>query len=162
MMAAISLAGTSPGAAVTVALAEQFLPWLARGRVILAVSPLTYEQGSSRSVQTRITTEGDHIVATMTDTQQVTVTVMPEDSKGNATSDAALVWSSDDAGAVVVLQPAADGLSCLFVANEPGTANYTVTDGTLTAPGSVVVTAGAATQLVASEGTPEDQPVVAP
>ena len=93
----------------------------------------------------------------LTDTQQVTLTVEPEDSKGFATSDT-LSWSSSDT-TVVSLQPSADTLSCLCVAGNPGTGIVvTVTDGTLSASDNFDVVASAAASLVITEGTPEPQP----
>ena len=90
---------------------------------------------------------------TMTDSQEVTYTVEPEDSKGIAVSDT-LTWSSDDGGAFVTLTPSADTLSCLFAAVAPGTANISVTDGTLSGADSIVVTAGPVASLVLTPGTP--------
>jgi hypothetical protein len=99
----------------------------------------------------------------MTDIQQVTLTVMAEDSKGQPVADAGLTWSVDN-GDVVSLQPSADGTSCLCVAGIPGTANVTVSDGSsppLTASEALTVTSSAATQLVVTAGTPEAQPAPA-
>jgi len=144
-----------------IALAEQLAPWIRRGGLTLQVSSLTYEQGSSKSVPTQISTEGDRIVATMKDTQQFTASVKPEDAKGFADPDT-LTWSSDDAGAFVTLQPAADSLSCLIVAVAPGTANYSFTDGTVTGAGTAVVVAGDVATLALSESDPVDQPAPAP
>jgi hypothetical protein len=128
--------------------------WLIRMRLIITAAPLTYEQGSpARSVSTKI----DGGIVQLTDTQQVTLSVAAEDSKGFAVSDT-LTWSSAD-DTIVSLQPAADGMSCLCVAGNPGTGNVvTVTDGTLTATESFdVVPSGVAT-LTITPGTPEDQP----
>jgi hypothetical protein len=159
IMAALTAGpGASPLEVVALA-TRRYEGWIVHGhlRVALQVSPLTYPQGPGPAVPTRVTTEGDRTMATMTDTQQVSVSVQPEDSKGNDTTDSNLTWSADDNGAVVSLQPSADGTSCLFVANEPGTSNYSVTDGTITGGGTITVTAGAATQLVVTEGQPADQ-----
>lgn len=90
---------------------------------------------------------------TMTDDQEVTYSVQAEDDKGQPVGDT-LTWSSDDNGAVVTLTPSADTLSCVFAAVDPGTANISVTDGTLSAADSIVVTAGAAASLVLTPGTP--------
>lgn len=155
-MAALGLGpGASP--ADVVDLADRYARWVRQGGFALLLSPLTYPQGPGPAVPTQVTTEGDRTVATMTDAQQILISVQPEDSKGNDTTDSALTWSADDNGAVVTLQPAADGTSCLFVANEPGVANYQVSDGTISGGGTLTVTAGAATQLVVTEATPTDQ-----
>lgn len=154
--AALARPGGSPAAIIDVA--EGLAGWIARGRLSAVISPITYEQGSAASVPTRYITGGDQSMASMTDTQQFTASIEVEDSKGFDTTDAnALTWSEDSGGAVVTLQPSADGLSCVIVAVAPGTANYSVTDGTLTGGGSAVVTAGAASQIVVSESAPADQ-----
>ena len=102
---------------------------------------------------------------TMTDAEAVTYVVEPEDSKGFPVSDS-LTWSSDDNGAVVTLVPSADTQSCLIVAGVDGTATVTVTDNSVTPPLTasdvITVVSSAATSLVISEGTPEDQPPPAP
>jgi len=161
VMAALSLAGKAGGAAEIIALAEQLAPWIRRGSLTLQVSSLTYEQGSSKSVPTQISTEGDRIVATMTDTQQFTASVKPEDAKGFADPDT-LTWSADDAGAVVTLQPSGDSLSCLIVAVAPGVSNYTFTDGTASGVGVATVIPGGVASLALSESDPVEQPAPAP
>ena len=90
---------------------------------------------------------------TMSDAQQVSYSVEPEDTKGIAVSDT-LTWSSDDNGAVVTITPSADTLSCVFAAVAPGTANISVTDGTLSDTDVIVVTAGPVASLVLTAGTP--------
>ena len=97
---------------------------------------------------------------TMTDSQEVTYTVEAEDSRGFAVSDT-LTWSSDDAGAFVTVTPSADTLSCVFAAVDPGTANISVTDGTLSATDVITVDAGAVASLVLTPGTPTDEPAPA-
>jgi hypothetical protein len=131
--------------------------WLARLRLELVIKSVT-EQGMTAQVPVIYTPGG---ALQLTDTQQFTATVQAEDAKGFAVADQ-LTWSADDGGAVVTLAVSADTLSCLFVAVAPGTANYTVTDGTLSATGQAVVTAGAAAQLSVTEGAPEAQPAPAP
>jgi hypothetical protein len=92
----------------------------------------------------------------LTDTQQVPLSVEPEDSKGFDTSDT-LTWSSSDT-TVISLQPSADTLSCLCVAGNPGTGIVvTVTDGTISASDNFDVVAGTAASLVITEGVPEEQ-----
>ena len=98
---------------------------------------------------------------TLTDTQQVSYSVEAEDSKNQPVSDT-LTWSSDDNGAVVTVTPSADTLSCVFASVAPGTANITVTDGTLTDVDVITVTAGAVASLVLTPGAPVDEPAPAP
>ena len=93
----------------------------------------------------------------MSDSQQVTYQVEPEDSKGFPTSDT-LTWSADDGGAVVTATVSDDTLSATYVAVAPGQANITVTDGTLSAGDAITVTAGPAASLVLTAGAPEDVP----
>ena|SRR6202035_3172253 len=97
------------------------------------------------------------------DSQQVTLTVTAEDSKGQPVSDT-LTWTVDDA-AVVAITPSADGTSVLCVAGSEGTANVTVADDStppLTAVESFTVVAGAASSLVITAGDPVAQPAVPP
>ena len=89
----------------------------------------------------------------MTDSQEVTYTCEPLDSKGIEVSDT-LTWSSDDGGAVVTLTPSDDTLSCLFAAVAPGTANISVTDGTLSGADVITVVAGGVATLTLTPGTP--------
>ena len=97
----------------------------------------------------------------MSDSQQVSYTVEPEDSKGFQVSDS-LTWSEDSAGAVVAMTVAADGLSAEFVAVAPGAASISVTDGTLSGSDLITVTAGPVASLVLTAGTPEDQAPAGP
>lgn len=134
--------------------AGQFANWLASrpAHLRLRPAPFTFAEGRpGPGVPTKH--QGDGMSVTMTDSDQVTYVVAPEDSKGVAVADT-LTWSSDDNGAVVTLTPSADTLSCVFAAVDPGTANISVTDGTLSAADSIVVTAGAAASLVLTPGTP--------
>jgi len=155
--AATVLSGQQPPAdapAVT-ALANQLLAWVTRARLNLTVSPITYRQGSVPGPEPTRYTDGGNVQ--LTDTQQVTLTVQPEDSKGFPTSDT-LTWSSAD-DTVVSLQPSADTLSCLVVAGNPGLGVVvTVTDGTISATDSFDVVPGGVATLQISEGTPEEQP----
>jgi hypothetical protein len=160
-MAALSLAGKAASAAEMIALAEQLAPWIRRGGLVLSVSSRMFEQGSSRSVPTEITHEGDRIVATMKDNFQFTASVKPEDAKGFADPDT-LTWSADDAGAVVTLQPSDDSLSCLIVAVAPGVANYTFTDGVVSGSGVATVVPGDVASLALSESDPVEQPPAPP
>jgi len=90
---------------------------------------------------------------TMTDDQEVTYTVAPEDDKGFPVSDT-LTWSESSGGAVVTVTPSADTLSALFVSVAPGTSTISVTDGTLSATDIITVTAGTVASLVLTPGTP--------
>lgn len=100
----------------------------------------------------------------LNDLQQVTLSVAEQDSKGQPVADA-LAWSVDN-GSVISLVPSADTQSCLCVAGTDGTAVVTVTDNSVTPPltasDTITVVSSAATSLVISEGTAEDQPPAAP
>ena len=136
------------------ATAGQFANWLlARPhRLRLTVAPFTFPEGHpGPGVPTKH--QGDGMSVTMSDSEAVTYVVSPEDSKGVAVADT-LTWSSDDGGAVVTLTPSADTLSCVFAAVAPGTANISVTDGTLSDTDVIVVTAGPVASLVLTAGTP--------
>ncbi len=149
----------TPSPETVLAYASAFLAFISGARLRLSVDPLTYEQGTALHQPTRYV--GDTVQ--LTDTQQVTLTVEPEDSKGDPTSDT-LTWSSSDTtGTILTLTPSADTLSCLVVAGVPGLGTVvTATDGTLSATESIDVLAGAVTSLVITAGTPEEQPPAAP
>lgn len=135
--------------------ADALLPWAEGLQLSIMVSSVTYQQGSTPSPQDTKRTPGGNVQ--LTDTQQVTLSVDPEDSKGQSVSDT-LTWTSSD-DTVVSLQPATDGKSCLCVAGNPGTGVVvTVSDGTLSATDNFDVVAGDVAQLKISEGTPEAQP----
>lgn len=154
--AAIQLPGSAP-AALT-GYAGQLAPWIGLGPLRITIDALTYQQSSSQAVKT-ISTGGN---VQLTDTQQFTAHIHPEDSRGFDTTDASLAWTEDSNGAVVTLQPSDDGTSCVFVAVAPGTANYTVSDGTRQAAGVATVVAGDVAQLVLAEDAPVDQAPAAP
>lgn len=143
--------------------AGRFSCWLlARPhRLRLIPSRFTFEQGSPGPGQPTTTTGDDGMSVSMSDTQEVTYAVEAEDSKGFQVADT-LTWSSDDAGAVVTVTPAADGMSCVFAAVAPGTATISVTDGTLSASDLITVTPGAVASLVLTPGAVTDQPAPAP
>jgi len=139
--------------------AGEFARWL-EGRphhLRLIPAPYTFAQPAFPGPATRTKTGDDGMSVTMSDTQEVTYACEPEDSKGFATSDT-LTWSSDDGGAVLMVTPAADGLSCLFAAVAPGSATISVTDGTLSASDLVTVTPGGVASLVITPGAVTDQP----
>lgn len=149
--------GTSPAEVITTA--EQFLPWLTFGPLTGRVADRTYKQGSAQHSPTVLTPGG---AVQLKDDEQFTVTLEAEDSKGQDTTDAGIVWTEDSNGQVVTLQPSDDGMSCLVVAGLPGTANYKASDGTREFDGSAIVTAGDVTTLVGTEGQPEPQAPAAP
>ena len=145
----------NPSAERVLETAGKFTRWLTERpcRLRLRPAPFTFQQPGypGPAVPTQI---GDHgMSVTMTDSQEVTYTCEAEDSKGAQVSDT-LTWSSDDNGAVVTLTPSADTLSCVFAAVAPGTANITVTDGTLNGVDVITVDAGAVASLVLTPGTP--------
>jgi hypothetical protein len=145
-------------------IADEFYTWLTVPiRLQTAIAPLTYEQHGGPPAQTRYH-EGHPNMATLTDTQQVALTVAETDSKGESVTTDTLVWAVDNPN-VVALTVAADTYSAEAVAGAPGTANVTVSDSANPAlTGSLVLTvvSGAATSLVITEGTPEEQPPPAP
>ena len=135
--------------------AGEFTRWLTARphRLHLRPAPFTFQQPAYPGPAVHTKTGDYGMSVTMTDSQEVTYTVEPEDSKGIAVSDT-LTWSSDDGGAFVTLTPSADTLSCLFAAVAPGTANISVTDGTLSDTDVITVTAGPVASLVLTAGTP--------
>ena len=135
--------------------AGEFARWLTEPphRLRLRPAPFTFQQPAYPGPAVHTKTGDDGMSVTMTDSQEVTYACEPEDSKGVAVSDT-LTWSSDDNGAVVTLTPSDDTLSCLFAAVAPGTANISVTDGTLSGTDVITVTAGPVATLVLTPGTP--------
>ncbi len=139
--------------------ATAFLAFISGAQLRLTIDPFTYEQGTVLRQPTRYV--GDTVQ--LTDTQQVLLSVEPEDSKGFPTSDT-LTWTSSDT-TVISLVPSTDTLSCECVAGGLGggsAVTVTVTDGVLSASDSITVVAGTATSLVITEGTPEEQPPAVP
>jgi hypothetical protein len=142
--------------------AAQFATWLESRPDHLRLTPAqtTYQQPGFPGPAVPTQTGDNGMSVTMTDAQQVSYSVEPEDSKGIAVSDT-LTWSSDDGGAVVTVTPSADTLSCVFAAVAPGTANISVTDGTLTDVDVITVVAGGVATLVLTPGTPVAEPAPA-
>ena len=145
------------------AMAGVFYRWLEGPAVMMLVTgPAAYQQASPEGPGTPVVKKGSTVQ--LTDTQQVTVSVSEQDSKGQPVSDQ-LAWSVDNT-AVISLVPSADTQSCLCVAGTDGTATVTVTDNSVTPPLTatdvITVVSSAATSLVVSEGTAEDQPPAAP
>lgn len=148
-----------PSAERVLETAGLFTRWLTERphRLHLRPASFTFQQPAFPGPAVHTKT-GDHgMSVSMTDAQEVTYTCEPEDSKGVQVSDT-LTWSSDDGGAVVTLTPSDDTLSCVFAAVAPGTANISVTDGTLNGVDVITVTPGGVASLVLTPGTPVDEP----
>jgi hypothetical protein len=105
---------------------------------------------------------------TMTDSQQVTLTVSFTDRKGNPTSPPAGAqppqWLVDNPN-IITLTPSTDGTSCVAASVGPlgaATISVKVSDaqGNPLASGSIDVTivSGAPTQVAITPGTPSEQP----
>ena len=144
--------------------ANVFYAWLEGPAVmVLTHDSMTYDQAAPDGPGTPTTMKGSTVQ--LTDTQQVTLSIAEQDSKGQPVTTDQLAWSVDNPG-VVAVTPSADGYSCLCVAGTDGTATVTVADNSvnppLTATDVITVVSSAATSLVISEGTPEDQPPAAP
>jgi hypothetical protein len=159
-----NLPATEEQAAAITTVAQVFWRWLDGPAVLfLTVDPETFDQAAPEGPGTPTIRKGNTVQ--ITDTQQYTATVGEQDSKAQPVTGDNLAWTIDNP-AVATLTPAADGYSALIVGVADGTAGYTVTDSTvnppLTGTGSVTVVSSAATSLVISEGTAEDQPPAAP
>ena len=130
--------------------------------LLMTVDTTTFDQSAPEGPGTPTVRKGNNVQ--LTDLQQVTLSVAEVDSKNQPVADS-LVWSVDD-GTVISLVPSADTQSCLCVAGVDGTATVTVTDNSVNPPLSasdvITVVSSAATSLVISEGTPEDQPPAPP
>jgi hypothetical protein len=150
---------TSPDQVVDTAAA--WASWVLAPPVRLAITaaPNTFQQeGPLKYRPTTATPDpgGTTMAVTMSDTEEVTLHVAPEDSKGAQTSGDTVTWSVDNA-AQLTLTPSADGLSCLCAAGTVGTATVTATDGTLTGTEVFTITAGPTTQLVVTADNPVSQ-----
>lgn len=142
-------------------IAQEFWDWLLETPVAFLVTiGIPYEQDSENPFDqfTRTLERGNMAEAvTLTDSQQVTVGVQAVDKKGQPVTDE-LTWTSADE-TVAGLQVAQDGSSALIVAGNPGSTSVTVADPNgLSDVIAVTVTAGAASGLTATVGTPEEQP----
>lgn len=140
-----------------------FYQWLeGPAFLLLTVDTTTFNQAAPEGPGTPTIRKG--MTVQLTDLQQVTLSVGEVDSKGQPVADQ-LAWSVDN-GNVISLVPSADTQSCLCVAGVDGTATVTVTDNSvnppLTASDAITVVSSAATSLIISEGTPENQPPPAP
>ncbi len=164
----IQQGGVPPEQAAAVAAAATtaatiYYRWLEGPAILfLTVDPTTFDQAAPEGPGTPTIRKGSAVQ--LTDLQQVTLSVAEVDSKNQPVSDT-LTWSVDQPG-VIALTPSADTLSCLCVAGTDGTAVVTVTDNTVTPPltasDTLTVVSSAATSLVITEGTAEDQPPAAP
>lgn len=146
------------------ATAGVFYRWLEGPAVmVLASDSLTYQQAAPEGPGTPTVKKGTTVQ--LTDTQQVTLSVAEQDSKGQPVTGDSLAWSVDNP-AVIALTPSADTYSCLCAAGTDGTATITVADNSVTPPLTatdvITVMSSAATGLVVSEGTAEDQPAAPP
>jgi len=108
---------------------------------------------------------------TMTDSQQVDVTIAPKDKRGNpAALDGVPEWSTDNSD-VLALSPSADGMTCTISAvgplTAPGSPALVTVKGDADVGAGVVpiigtleveITGGAATTIAITPGTPAEQP----
>lgn len=150
---------TDPVPECVIETAGLFARWLTEPphRLHLRPAPFTFQQRAYPGPAVHTKTGEHGMSVTMTDSQLVSYACEPEDNRGFAVADT-LTWSSDDNGAVVTLAPSDDTLSCTFTAVAPGTANISVTDGTLNGTDVITVTPGGVATLVLTPGTPQDQP----
>jgi hypothetical protein len=145
-------------------IAESFYQWLTVPiQLSLEIASLTYAQGKHSGPGTPTDYyEGNTHMATLSDTQQVLLSVAETDSKGAPVTADTLTWTVDDPTVIALTVSADTSYSATAVAGVPGSAVVTVADNSTTPPltGTVALTvvAGAATSLVVSEGTPEPQP----
>lgn len=140
-------------------LAGRLSDWLLErpASLTLIPAPFTFPQGMpAPGTPTRIDHSGGTMSVSMTDAEQVTYSVEPEDSRGFQVADT-LSWSEDSGGLVITLTPSDDGLSAGVVAVAPGTANVTVSDGTLSGTDVVTVTTGPVAQIVLTPGPVSEQ-----
>jgi len=140
-------------------MAGRFSDWLLEraASVTLVPAAFTFRQGPpAPGVPTRIANSGGTMSVSLTDAEKFTYTVEPEDSRGFQVADT-LTWSEDSGGAVITLTPSDDGLSADVAAVAPGTANVTVTDGTLSGTDVVTVTTGPVAQIVLTPGPVSEQ-----
>jgi len=157
-----NLAAANAGDVTT--MAAVFYRWL-EGPAVMVLTPdsLTYQQAAPEGPGTPTVKKGSSVQ--LTDTQQVTLSVAEQDSKGQPVTGDALAWSVDNPD-VVAVTVSADSYSALLVAGTDGTATVTVADNSvnppLTATDVITVVSSAATGLVISEGAPEDQPAAPP
>jgi hypothetical protein len=148
--------GTHTAAGQVVAAAEKFFGFLneAAPTARLAFSIVLITDQATGSPSPHQYSGG---IPTMLDTEQLVIAVQAEDSKGAPTSDS-LTWSAPGDVTGAVLTPSADTMSCTVAAGTPGIVPVQAVDPNgVTGLSPVTVTAGAATQLVLTQGTPTPQ-----
>ena len=108
------------------------------------------------------TPEGTIMALQFPDTQEVTLHVTALDAEGETAPDT-VTWTVDN-GAVLVLTPSADTMSCLAVpGTAPGAATVSATDPAgNTATFAIEVVNGPVTSFAISADTPVDRPAAAP
>lgn len=143
--------GTTP--ADVTALAAQYAAWIEGRRITIRAGAWTYQQASADPPRPTVTTGG---TVQIKDTEQFSVSVEVDDSKGFPVSGDSLTYTAADPS-VVSLQPSADGLSCLIVGGNPGSTVVTISDGTISATEAVDVVAGDAATFKITEGAAEPQ-----
>jgi len=140
-------------------IADVFWQWLTTAVYLeLTVAAVTASQHGGASSPT-VYNGGTHM-ATLTDTQQVSLSVAEADAAGQPVTSDTLVWTVDNP-AVITLTVSADTYSAEAVAGTPGDAVITVTDSSntaLTGTAALTVVSGAATTLLITEGDPVDVP----
>lgn len=102
----------------------------------------------------------------LTDTQQVGIQVAGADKKGFPAAIETITFTSSDETVITVTQDSTDPSKATAKAGNPGNAQVQISadskigegENVLTGAVDFVVVAGEANQLVASVGTPEEQP----
>ena len=148
---------TGPGTpeAEVLARAARLAAFIEGGRLTIRPGAFTYRQASADPPRQTTITAGGKVQ--IKDSEQFSISVEVDDSKGFAVSGDALTYTTSDP-AVVSLQPSADGFSCLIVGGNPGSAVVTVSDGTICATEAVDVVPGDAATFKITEGAAEPQP----
>ncbi len=143
-------------------------------RLVPVLGPITERQGPTVPTPAHKGHyhRGELLMAfSMTDSQQVDVTIKPVDKKGQpAPLDGVPEWSTDNTD-VLSLKPSADGLTCTVIAVGPLTAPDTPARVTVKADADmgsgttpiigtldITITGGAATTITLTPGTPSEQP----
>ena len=158
LFARASAVDAAPTAETVLAYATAFLGWVSGARLLVHADALTYQQGNPSISQATRYVGGKVQLA---DSQQVTISVDPVDSKGfDVTGDTITYTSADPT--IIAVQPASDGLSVLCVAGNPGSTTVTISDGTITGTEAFDVTTGPVASFKITEGTPVDQPPAPP
>ncbi len=149
----------------------KFCDWLCKRqpRLIPMLGPIVEQSGPvAKTPQFKAHWKGMTLMAfSMSDSQQVGLTIKVVDKKGNkAPIDGVPEWSVDNTE-LLALTPAADGLTCVVAAVGPlGDGNVTVKcdadlgSGVVPIIGTlaVTITGGAATTVTIDAGTPTEQP----